>query len=92
MGVSGIVVRAMDHCAMEVVSRRSRPGSQAGEGVWESVGVTSEDTLDAAVKDTADVINGREVTKEGAQVGELSVVRVVEPCRHRDCVVGVEDV
>ena len=45
-----------------------------------------------AVKDAADVVHRREVREERYEIGKLGVVRVVEPGRHGNGIVGVEDV
>lgn len=47
---------------------------------------------DAAVEDTTNIVDGSKVRQEGAQVGQLRVVRVVEPCRDGNSIVRVEDV
>lgn len=48
--------------------------------------------LDSSIKDTANVVNSREICKEGAKIGQFAIVGVAEPSGHRDGVVGVEDV
>lgn len=48
--------------------------------------------LSGAVEDAADIGYRGEVREEGDEIGELGVVRVVEPRGYGDSVVRVEDV
>jgi len=48
--------------------------------------------LYAAVENATDVIDCSQIGEEWAQIGELRVVRIVEPGRDWDGVVRVEDI
>lgn len=48
--------------------------------------------LTSAVEDALDITDWCEIRKERAQVGQLGVMRVIEPRRHRYSIVWVEDV
>lgn len=58
----------------------------------ESNGWSLSSSLSGTVEDAADIINCCEVSQEGHEVGQFGVVRIVEPGRYRDSVVGMEDV
>ncbi len=44
------------------------------------------------IQHTSDVVDRLEVRQERAEISQLGVMWIVEPCRYRNGVVGVEDV
>lgn len=48
--------------------------------------------LDSSIKDTTNVVDSGEVCKEGAKIGQFTIVGIAEPSGHRDGVIRVEDV
>lgn len=55
-------------------------------------GCNDDFALDGTVQDTSDIVHGSQVDKERAKVGQLGVMRVVEPCRDWHGVVRMENV